>query len=148
VATTETTGQKQRGAFRKGESGNPAGRPRGARNRATLAAEVLLDGEAERLTRACITAALGGDTTAQRLCMERLLPARRDRPVLFALSPMSSAADACVAIGEIVEAVAAGDLTPSEATAMAGLVDVYVRALETRDLEVRVQTLEQRTAAS
>lgn len=147
MATTETTGQKLKGPFRKGVSGNPAGRPRGARNRATMAAEALLDGEAERLTRACITAALGGDITALRLCLERLIPARRDRPVPFALSPMSSAADACVAIGEIVEAVAAGDLTPSEATAMAGLVDVYVRALETRDLEVRVQTLEQRTAA-
>src|SRR5690348_2496063 len=47
--------EKPRGRpFRPGESGNPAGRPRGARNRTTLAAEQLLDGEAEVLTRKAI----------------------------------------------------------------------------------------------
>ena len=48
------------GTFRLG---NP-GRPAGARNRATLAALALLEGEAEALTRRCVGLALGGDTTA------------------------------------------------------------------------------------
>src|SRR3954452_2997748 len=52
---------------------NP-GRPAGARNRATLAALALLEGEAEALTRRCVELALAGDTTALRLCLERLLP--------------------------------------------------------------------------
>ena len=90
---------------------------------------------------------LGGDTTALRLCLERILPPRRDRPIEFNLSPISTAAEACVAVGEIVHAMSAGDLTPTEATAIAGLVDVFVKALETRDLEARVLALETRAAS-
>src|SRR3974390_695778 len=40
--------------FEKGRSGTPAGRPPGLRNRATEAAELLLDGEAEALTRKAV----------------------------------------------------------------------------------------------
>ena len=37
--------------FKSGQSGNPGGRPKGALNKATLASQALLDGEAEALTR-------------------------------------------------------------------------------------------------
>jgi hypothetical protein len=53
---------------------------RGARNRATVAAERLLDGEADTLTRKAIELAKEGDTTALRLCIERILPARKEPP--------------------------------------------------------------------
>jgi hypothetical protein len=66
-------------------SGNPAGRPRGARNRATIAAEALLEGEAEALTRKAIELAMAGDPTALRLCLERLVPPRKGRAVAFDL---------------------------------------------------------------
>jgi DNA transposition AAA+ family ATPase len=49
--------------FKPGQSGNPEGRPKGARNRATVAAERLLDGEADTLTRKAIELAKKGDTT-------------------------------------------------------------------------------------
>jgi hypothetical protein len=81
----EKTDTKQGARFRKGQSGNPSGRPRGARNKATLAVEALLDGEAEALTRKAIERALEGDTTALRLCLDRLLPPRKDRLVSFAM---------------------------------------------------------------
>jgi len=146
--TDRTAKQQKSHLFQKGQSGNPRGRPPGTRNRATRAAEALLDGEAETLTRACVTAALGGDATALRLCLERILPPRRDRPIDFRLSPVTTAAEACVALGEIVEAVSAGHLTPTEATAVAGLVDAFVKALETQDLESRIIALEARTASA
>src|SRR5205823_6586133 len=67
----EITAGKQRGRpFRRGESGNSAGRPVGARHKATVAAETLLDGEAEGLTRKVLEMALAGDTVAMRLCLE------------------------------------------------------------------------------
>jgi hypothetical protein len=71
--------------FSKGQSGNPGGRPLGARHKATLAAEALLDGEAEGLTRKAIEAALGGDMPALRICLDRILPPRKERPVRFKL---------------------------------------------------------------
>lgn len=64
------------------------------------------------------------------------------------MSPITTAADACVAVGEVIAAVAAGELTPTEATAMAGLVDTFVRGLEARDLEARIVALEARAAAA
>ena len=70
--------------------GNP-GRPRGARHRVTLAAEALLDGEAEALARKAVELALAGDTLALRLCLDRILPPRRDRPIAFRLPPVGSA---------------------------------------------------------
>ena len=76
------TGEKQRGRpFEKGASGNPSGRPRGSRNATTLALEVLLDGQAQALTQKAIDLALTGDIPALRLCLDRILPLRKDRLV-------------------------------------------------------------------
>jgi len=63
----DKTGPKQRGRpFQKGRSGNPQGRPLGARNRTTVAVEALLDGEAEKLTRKAVTLALEGNVACLR----------------------------------------------------------------------------------
>jgi hypothetical protein len=81
-----------RGPGRPLVKGN-AGRPNGARHRVTLAAEALLDGEGEMLTRKAIELALAGDPTALRLCLDRILPPRRERPITFKLPALHSAAD-------------------------------------------------------
>ena len=77
--------------FEKGRSGNPGGRQRGSRNKATLAAAALLAGESEALTRKAVELALVGDPTAMRLCMERVLPPCRERTVKFSLPPIEAA---------------------------------------------------------
>ena len=118
------------------------GKPRGARNRTTLAVEALLQGEAEKLTRRAIEAALNGDMTALRICMDRIAPAKKDVPVAFSLPPMKTGADAATAAGTILEAVASGELTPTEGTAVAGLVETYRRTLETTEFERRIAALE------
>ncbi len=99
------TGEIQGGRFSKGRSGNPAGKPRGARHRTTLAAEALLDGEAEALTRKAVEMALAGDSTAMRLCLDRILPPRRERPFNFKLPALQSAGDAAGAMAAIASAV-------------------------------------------
>jgi hypothetical protein len=141
--TAENTGRKQRGRpFQKGESGNPAGKPKGSRNKTTLAMEALLDGEADAIVRKAIEKAKEGDGTALRMCLERIVPPRKDRPVSFSLPPIKTAADALTATGALVAAVANGDITPSEAAELSKLVDGFVRALEATDLAERIGRLE------
>lgn len=124
----EPKGKPSRGKpFPPGKSGNDRGRPKGSRNKVTLAAEQLLDGEAEALTRTAIDRAKAGDSTALRLCMERILPPRRDRFVEVDLPPLKSLNDAPEVIAAILSAVAVGQLGIDEATELANLVEVYVR---------------------
>ena len=128
--------------FQKGESGNPAGRPRGSRNRATLLMESLLADDAEAIGRKAIELAKQGDMAAIRLCMDRLSPPRKGEPVAFELPPLDKPADSVAAAATIVAAVAAGELTPSEGADRAKVVDVYVRAIETKAFDERLTKLE------
>lgn len=141
----KNTAPKQRGRpFPKGRSGNPAGKPRGARNRATLAAETLLDGETEGLTRKAIELALAGDVTALRLCLDRIISPRRDRPIKFSLPMLSTAADALAAINAITKGVMRGELTDSEAKTLLEIVGSFREVLSLVDYEARLTALEQR----
>ena len=86
----DAPGQAGTRLWKPGESGNPAGRPKGARNKTTLALEKMLDGEAEAITRKVIERAKEGDMVAIRLCLDRLLPMRRDRHVFHLRFPRSN----------------------------------------------------------
>ena len=140
----ENPRRDQAGRWQPGASPNPAGKPKGARNRTTLAVEALLDGEAEALTRKAIEQAKAGDTTALRLCLERIAPAPRDRPVSLKLPKVRNAEDVGAAMSATLAAMAKGEITPSEAATVAGVLDVKRRALELIELEQRVAALEQR----
>jgi hypothetical protein len=130
------------GRFQRGRSGNPTGKPKGARNRTTLAMEALLDGEAEAITRKAADLAKAGDMAAIRLCFDRLYPPRRDRHIQFELPPIKSAADASQAAAAIVEAVASGELTPTEASDLSRVVAAYASTLEAADFDARLKKLE------
>lgn len=119
-----------------------SGKPKGARHKVTLAIEALLDGEADALTRKAIEMAKAGDMQALRLCMDRLAPPRRDRPVTFTLPSIETTDDLPRATKAILEAVATGDLTPSEAAELGKLVDAHVRAIEVTDISKRLDALE------
>ena len=128
--------------FQRGESGNPAGRPRGSRNRTTILMRDLLAGRAEAIGQKLVELAENGDIAAIRICMERLAPAGKDDPVDVGLPPIEKPADS--AAQAIVAAVAAGDLTAAEAAGLAKVVDVYVRAVETKGFDERLTKLENR----
>ena len=123
--------------------GNP-GKPRGARHRATLMAEQLMEGDVEAVVRAVIAAAKGGDMTAARLVLERIAPPRKGRPVVFALAAAETAEDVAKAQGAVIAAVAIGDLTPDEGAAVAGLLETRRKAIETVEIERRLADLEKR----
>lgn len=135
-------GRDAKGRWRKGISGNPTGPPAGSKCRAKRELEALLDGEGERLTRKAIELALGGDVAALRLCLERLLPPRKDRPVTFPLPKLEDASDLTSISGALLAAAARGELTPSEASEFAKLIEGHRRTIETAELERRLAALE------
>ena len=134
--------------FKTGQSGNPAGRPRGARNQSTIAAELLLDDEAAAITRKCIDLAMEGEPTALRLCLSRILPARRERSISLDLPALEGSKDSLMAVARVLEAVGSGAITPSEGQAVASLLETHRRTFEVEELEQRVEALEAQQCAA
>ena len=108
----------------------------------TRAAEALLDGEAEVLTRKAVELALKGDGLALRLCLERILPPRKERPSDLDLPPVDGASGVLAASAALVAAAAGGELTPGEARELGRLLEAHLRAVELHDLEARLAALE------
>ena len=79
---------------------------------------------------------------ALRVCLDRIAPPRKDRPVFFSLPSVSSAADAAKAAAAFLEAVAVDDLTPAEASELGNLIEAYIKALEATDFAERLTKLE------
>ena len=129
--------------FKKGQSGNPAGKPKGSRNKTTVLLEALLDGKAEELTKKAIQMAGAGDPAMMRLCIERLIPPRKDRPISFELPPLKTTQDASVAMLKILEGVAKGELTPCEASEISKIIENYAETVRLTDLEQRIADMEQ-----
>ena len=118
--------------------GNP-GRPIGARNKATLAALALLEGEAEALTRKAIELALSGDSVALKLVLDRLLP--KGRAIQLDL-PLRTLADLDQAADTVRRALAEGTITLDEVGALTNLLEARRRVIETTELERRLAALE------
>ena len=137
--------KKQGHRFQKGQSGNPAGKAPGTRHRVTLLAERLMQDDAEGVVNAVIAAAKDGDMAAARLVLDRIVPPRKDSPIRFSLPQIkaaSDASDASEAMSAILRAVAAGELTPSEAGDVAKLLETFTRTYEACALEARIAALE------
>jgi hypothetical protein len=139
-------GETAMAKFKPGQSGNPGGRPKGALNKVTQATQALLDGEAEALTRKVVDLAKAGNPMALRLCLERVLPPRKDRFINFDLPPIQGAADLAQALGAILEAVAHGEITPGEGHVLTGILEAYRKGWEAVDFEARLSALEKEVA--
>lgn len=129
--------------FGASNPGNMAGRPKGARNRTTVAMEKMFDHEAKEITRKAIELAKDGDTVALRLCLDRLMPIRKDRSILFTLPVIATADDLPKATNALLQGVADGEITPSEAAELSKLVDAHTKAIEAADFAKRLAALEQ-----
>jgi len=131
------------GSFKPGQSGNPAGRAQGSRTKAALLAEALVDGQAEAIVQKTIELGLAGDTTCLRILVERLCPVRRDRPIRLDMLRVEGAAGIAQGFSAVLEAVASGEVTPGEASTVAGLLDAARKAHELSEVEGRLSKVEQ-----
>jgi hypothetical protein len=83
-----------------------------------------------------------GEMAAARLILDRIVPARRGRPVQFTLPVVVTTADLVAALGSILAAVASGESTPDEGATVAGLIETKRKAIEIIELEARIAALE------
>lgn len=120
-AMAENTEKKQGGKFQKGQSGNPNGRPKGSLNKATLACQDLIDDEAENITRKAVELALDGNMMALKLCLERIVPPRKERPVNVHLPAIGKETDFSAFTQRLLEEVTSGAITIGEAQGILSL---------------------------
>jgi hypothetical protein len=126
-------------------AGNPppkAGRPKGARNKTTLACLDLLDGEGLALTRVAVDRAKAGDPVALRLVVDRIMPRGRGRGIEIEVPHVARPEDLVAACACVIDAAAAGELTLTEAESFMRILDQQRKAIESQDLSMRVELLE------
>lgn len=105
------------------------GRPKGSRNKVTLAIENMMEGEAEAITRSCIDLAKRGDPTAMRIVMDRMAPVRKGRPI-----PKLEKRDGETSIEALLRAVLEGEIAPEEGKEVVGLIESAARVAATQIL--------------
>jgi len=138
-AATPTIDRNEKGRFRPGTSGNPAGKKPGTRNRATILKEALRDGEDTAVARIVIDKALAGDAVAARFLLERLEPKPRGRPIHLEIPEGESPAGEVVAtFNAALRAMAAGEITPDEAVSVARFLEGRMRVLKAWQLEQKL----------
>lgn len=143
VKMPENAGEMQAaGRFKKGHSGNPRGKAKGTKNRATLIAQQLLEGELETICRRLILEATSGNLQAIKMILDRVLPPKKEHPITISLPKLQNSSDALQAMTSITEAVGNGDISPCEGEALAKIIDINVRAIEVHDFENRLNKLE------
>jgi hypothetical protein len=128
--------------WKAGQSGNPAGKKKGTRNKATLLALAVLEKDVKAIAQVITEAALRGDMQAARMVIERLIPLIRERPISVDLPDTSTIEGVAQAQAAILQAVATGELLPSEGATLAGIAEARRKALETQELEARIAALE------
>ena len=119
------------------------GRPKGAKNKATVLAQQLLDEHAEAIIRKLLVQALKDDRSAMKLCVSRILPASHDRSIHMPRLRIGSAADLNTSSQRVIHAITDGQITPSEGEIVVNILEGRRRILETMNLEERLKALEE-----
>lgn len=141
----ENTGKIQGSTqFKKGQSGNPKGKPRGAKHKASLMAEMLFENGIEVVCEQVLSQAKEGNMQAAKIILDRLLPPRKDRPIFFELPLINSANDAVQAGKLICHAVGKGEITPLEAESLSKIIEIQMKNIELSEFQNRLEAVENR----
>jgi hypothetical protein len=137
-----STNRTNSGKFHKGASGNPKGRPPGSRNKSTLLYEQLFEGGAEELINKAMEMAKNGDVRALALCLDRILPAKRERSINLELRPVQTPQDLPNSFQDITTAIAEGRITPGEGESLSNILATQAQFLSSVDFDRRLAQME------
>jgi len=128
--------------FVKGQSGNPRGKPKGARHMTTQITYAMLEGDLQEVLSKVLDKAKSGDMTACRMILDKVLPNAKDRAINLNLVDINNLSDIASAQHKIIDAVFSGDITPNEGEKISSIIESRRRVIETVDLETRITLLE------
>lgn len=142
----DNTTKIQRGKpFEKGQSGNPAGRPKGSRNKASFIVQSMLEGEAEDIAKKLVEMAKQGEMQAIKMIIERLLPPLKELP--FNGDLQLDSGNIAEDYNNLLEDIAAGEITLSEAKELADILEGKRKAIETLEVKAKLDELKNLIAA-
>ena len=127
--------------FKKGVSGNPSGKPKGAKDKRT-ALRAMLEPHAESLVKTVVDKALDGDTTALRLCIDRLMPALRAKDEPVVIDGLSGTATLVEQGQSVINALSNGKVSPADASTLMSAISAQAKITEIDELDRRVTELE------
>lgn len=130
-------------SYAKGQSGNPAGRRHGSRNKASLLCDQIGTDDAADIVKAMAQKAKQGDPECARVILSRVWQPRRGRGVKFTMPAISTPGDVVAAIAGITQQVAAGELSLEEGAMAVNMLEALRKAIETQELEARISALEE-----
>jgi hypothetical protein len=129
------------GRFQKGKSGNPSGKPKGAKDKRTELRS-LFEPHRKALIKTVVEKALAGDTTALRICIDRLVAPVRGNPV-----NIGNFSGTLSERGErVMEAIAQGSISAEDAVSLMSVIQMQTRIVESDELEKRLSALEKALA--
>ena len=131
---------KQDHKFKKGQSGNPAGRPKGSGLSAQLRAAIEQD--APSIIKAMIEQAKAGDMQAAKALLDRVLPALKPESQAIHLPELVAAPTLADKAKAAIDAAGAGDIAPSAASDMVSAIAGLAKIIETTELQKRLEALE------
>lgn len=124
-------------AYKKGQSGNPAGKPKGTKDSRTELRR-LLEPHSAKLVKKVVEKALDGDTAALRICMDRLIAPVRSNPIRIGTlsGTLSERGD------QVMEAIVQGSIGVEEAASLMSVIQSQARIIEATELDKRISALE------
>lgn len=121
------------------------GRPPGSRNKSIRPAQALFDRYAEQVVGKCLSQALKGDAKALQLCLDRILPVRREVPLKLGKLPVGTIQDLSRASEKVMAQVVTGRLTATQGQAVSEMIERRRKVIETEELDRRLRALEDRS---
>lgn len=126
--------------FQPGQSGNPSGKPKGAKDKRTELRQLLVPHH-KKLVETLLHFAESGDMSAMRIVMDRLMPPLREEPMRVSIPKITGADDCTKAQAAVLNAVAAGEMLPGEGETLSRLIDAQRKAYETSTLAKELEVI-------